>query len=65
MKTLAVTWSVFTSWPLHWRVSFSTPPQKLPVEHMTHNAKLMREVYAAGRKTAQQLLPSLREFIAR
>ena len=41
------------------------PPQKLPVEHMTHNAKLMREVYAAGRKTAQQLLPSLREFIAR
>ncbi|MBR4201734.1 MAG: patatin family protein [Oscillospiraceae bacterium] len=39
------------------------PPQKLPVEHLTHDAGIMREVYATGRQTAQQLLPALKRFI--
>jgi predicted patatin/cPLA2 family phospholipase len=41
------------------------PPHKLPVDHTTHSIQKLREVYAVGRQTGMQILPQLREFIAK
>lgn len=41
------------------------PPEKLPVSHMSHDPDVLREVYAIGRQTGMQILPALREFLAK
>ena len=40
------------------------PPQKLPVNHMTHNRGMLQAVYDIGRETGLSVLPAVRAFLA-
>ncbi len=35
------------------------PPEKLPIEHITHDPDLMQRVYDIGRETAEAMLPAI------
>ena len=35
------------------------PPEKLPIEHITHDPDLMQRVYDIGRETAETMLPAI------
>lgn len=41
------------------------PPKKLPVEHITHSADLMREVYAIGRAEGTRQIAAVTDFLSK
>ena len=47
------------------RVFVIAPPEKLPIGHIEHNPDKMREVYRIGRKTANQNLDRIIEFMGK
>lgn len=40
------------------------PKQKLPIKHITHDTDLMQQVYDEGRKTMEEKLDELKEFLS-
>ena len=39
------------------------PPEKLPIGHIEHNHEVLLEVYRIGRKTANDMLDEIKNFI--